>query len=202
MVSNSALVLHFIKHRHRNRMQGARRRRVAFARKQAKERAFFFVLLAMSCQFRFPSVRTVWMRERSGHWWEHVVQNFSLQDWLKNFRMSRATFVYLCGELKPRIDRTDTVMRKAIEVEKRVGMVLWFLATGTDYRTIGHLFGVSKSTVCLLVKEVCAAIVELLQMQYIRIPVGSALKAVISGFKNDYGFPQCAGAVDGTHIPI
>ena len=31
------------------------------------------------------------------------------------------------------------------------------------------------------------------------MPMGTALKVVVEGFKNDLGFPQCAGAVDGTH---
>ena len=68
--------------------------------------------------------------------------------------------------------------------------------------TIGHLFGVAKSTVCLVMKEVCKCIVRQLLSQYIQIPQGNALKEVVSGFASDYGFPQCAGAVDGTHIPI
>ena len=93
-------------------------------------------------------------------------------------------------------------MRKAIQPEKRVALTLWFLATGADYRTIGHLFGVAKSTVCVVTKEVCSCIVSLLLPQYIKIPKGSSLKKVVEGFFRDHGFPQCAGAVDGTHIPI
>ena len=33
-------------------------------------------------------------------------------------------------------------------------------------------------------------------------PTGAALREIVVGFKNDLGFPQCAGAVDGFHIPI
>ena len=51
-------------------------------------------------------------------------------------------------------------MTKAIPVEQRVALTLWFLSTNADYRTIGHLFGVSKSTVCIVTKEVCSAIVD------------------------------------------
>ena len=37
---------------------------------------------------------------------------------------------------------------------------------------------------------------------YIKVPTGDALKEVIYGFEHKWGFPQCGGAVDGTHIPI
>ena len=96
----------------------------------------------------------------------------------------------------------DTVMRKAVSTEKRVAITLWFLSTGADYRTIGHLFGVSKSTVCVVTKEVCAAIVEHLLPEYIKIPTGAALDENVRHFRVDHSFPQCVGAVDGTHIPI
>ena len=90
------------------------------------------------------------MKERSYYWWNHIVcLTFSAGDWLDNFRMSQATFVYVCNELRSAIERTDTEMRKAVPVEQRVALTLWFLATNADYRTIGHLFGVSKSSVCV-----------------------------------------------------
>ena len=48
----------------------------------------------------------------------------------------------------------------------------------------------------------CVVIVERLLPDYIKMPTGTALKVVVEKFKNDLGFPQCAGAVDGIHIPI
>ena len=47
----------------------------------------------------------------------------------------------------------DTNMSVVVVVEKHVAMALWFLASGADYRTIAHLFGVSKGLVCMAVKE-------------------------------------------------
>ena len=90
-------------------------------------------------------------------------------------------------------------MRKAVLVEQRVALTLWFLSTNADYRTIGHLFGVSKSTVCIVTKEVCAAIVDKLLRKYIRILGDEGLREVVDGFKSKLGFPQCAGDVDKTH---
>ena len=71
-----------------------------------------------------------------------------------------------------------------------------------DYRTIGHLFGVGLSTACVCVRDVCSVIVDLLAIRYIMIPSGQILQAVVDGFQSKWGFPQCVGAIDGSHIPI
>ena len=64
------------------------------------------------------------------------------------------SFYYLCDKLRPATARQDTKLRRAISVEKRVAITLWCLATCTEYRTIAHLFGVSRSTVCVIVHDV------------------------------------------------
>ena len=116
--------------------------------------------------------------------------------------MSQQTFLYLCNKLRLAIEKTDTVMRKAISVERRVALTLWFLATNADFRTVGHLFGISKASVCLVIKDVCAAIVRLLLPQYVSFPTDAKLRTVVDGFERKFGFPRCVGVVDGTHIPI
>ena len=62
--------------------------------------------------------------------------------------------------------------------------------------------GVGLSTVCVAVHDVCTAIVNNLLERYIKIPTGSDAQAVVDGFLCTWGFPQCFGAIDGTHIPI
>ena len=54
----------------------------------------------------------------------------------------------------------------------------------------------------MIVKDVCQAIVQLLLPKYIQIPTGDRLKAIVDGFESKWGFPQCVGAIDGSHIPI
>ena len=177
----------------RKRRAVMRRRR--FHEKQARERAIFAVFMSMAiCGLFTSSTRTMWTKTRSTDWWENVVNNDDF-NWNENFHMSRQTFDYLCTELKCQ----DTIMRKAIPLNKRVGIALWYMATNMDFRSLGHLFGVSKSTVCHIIKEVCAAIRYVLLPKYIKVPSGEALQHVMSGFKRRLGFPQCAGAVDGTH---
>ena len=116
--------------------------------------------------------------------------------------MSKETFAYLCHELKSSIRRQDTHMRSAITVEHRVAITLWCMATCIEYRTIGHLFGVGRSTVCMIIHDTCAAIVNVLTDKYISFPAGDNLKKVVERFKTKWEIPQCAGAIDGSHIPV
>lgn len=67
---------------------------------------------------------------------------------------------------------------------------------------IGHLFGVARCTVCVIVHDTCAAIVNVLLSEYIQFPTGNLLTSVIEGFKTKWNVPQCAGAIDGCHIPV
>ena len=60
-----------------------------------------------------------------------------------------------------------------------MAITLWRLASNADYRMIGHLFGVSKGSVCVINKEVCMAITTVLAPKYIRIPSGNNLKEVL-----------------------
>ena len=64
--------------------------------------------------------------------------------------------------------------------------------------TIANLFGVGKSTV----HDVCTAMDENILDKYVKIPADDDLQHVIDGFDNTSGFPNCAGAVDGTYTPI
>uniref|UniRef100_A0A1X7UN39 DDE Tnp4 domain-containing protein n=1 Tax=Amphimedon queenslandica TaxID=400682 RepID=A0A1X7UN39_AMPQE len=116
--------------------------------------------------------------------------------------MRKETFMYLCKELDKEVRKKDTHLRCAITVELRVAIIIWFLSTGTPYRVLAHLFGVSRSSICLIIRQVCTAIVKVLMRKYIKYPSGSALISVIDGFKAKCGFPNCGGAIDGSHIPI
>ncbi|XP_065892875.1 uncharacterized protein [Dysidea avara] len=139
----------------------------------------------------------------SNVWWNNVVlRTFNQQDWLDNFRMSKETFLYICSKLSPALARTDTLMRKCLSVERRVAVTIWSLATPIEYRTIAHLFGIARSTVCEIVHETCRCIVDVLLKEYIKFPTNNRLSTVVEEFKTKWGVPQCFGAIDGCHIPI
>ena len=116
--------------------------------------------------------------------------------------MSKETFVYICSKLSPALVRTDTVTRKCLSVEWRVAVTLWCLVTPTEYRTIAHLFGIARSTVCEIVHETCRSVVDVLLKEYIKFPTGNCMTSVVDEFKTKWGVPQCVGAIDVCHIPI
>ena len=93
-------------------------------------------------------------------------------------------------------------MREPIELERRVAVTIWRLATNVEYRTLGELFGLGSSTVGKIVLETCIAVAQHLLQVHVHLPTGQTLKQVICGFDAKSGFPQVAGAINGTHISI
>ena len=116
--------------------------------------------------------------------------------------MKKATFFFICEQLRPYLQKEDSNMRKAISVEKRLAIALWRLATGSYYKTIGYLFGISEASACRICDEVCSLVATKLLPRLIKFPEGAELDEVIEDFEKRWGFPQCAAAIDGSHIPI
>ena len=182
--------------------------REKFHRQQRKQRlAFVFVLCLMFniliSRQNETRERLIWCKERSKHFWNWTVKYvFKTNDWCENFRMRKETFEFLCNRLRNYITKQCTNMSQPISVEERVAVTLWYLSAGSGFRTVAWLFGISKSSVCTIVRETCDAIVQVLQKQMIKLPKGDMLDRVIEGFEFKWGFPNCVGAVDGTHIPV
>ena len=53
-----------------------------------------------------------------------------------------------------------------------------------------------------IVVETCNAIATHLLPKYVTIPGRDKLKEIVDGFETCLGFPQAAGAIDGTHITM
>ncbi|CAM4681782.1 unnamed protein product [Lepidochelys kempii] len=112
--------------------------------------------------------------------------------------MRKATFMELCDLLSPALRCKNTKMRAALKVEKRVAIALWKLAMPDSYRSVGNQFGVGKSTVGTAVMQVANAIKDLLISRVVTL---GNVQVIVDDFAA-MGFPNCGGAIDGTHIPI
>ena len=116
--------------------------------------------------------------------------------------MSKESFLLLCTELHPFLSKQTTHLRTPIFVEKRVAVTLHYLADEGRYWKVANAFEISKASVSLIVREVCT-LITFLWPKYIKVPTTEeeVLKAV-EQFEQNFGFPQCLGAIDGTHIFI
>ena len=59
-----------------------------------------------------------------------------------------------------------------------------------------------QDVLCVIVHDTCAAIVSVLFDQYIKFPNGNELERVVKGFEEKWNMVQCAGAIDGSHVPV
>ncbi|XP_073491291.1 uncharacterized protein [Aquarana catesbeiana] len=100
------------------------------------------------------------------------------------------------------MEKQNTNFRASLPVRKRVAIALWKLATNSEYRSIGHLFGVSNSSVCRCVQDFCKAVCTLLAPEIVHFLDREKLKDMADYFENGWGLTQCVGAIDGSHIPI
>lgn len=144
--------------------------------------------------------RSVWCVERSTDWWERVVLGtYTDRQWIDDFRMTKNTFFLLCRQLRPYVTKKQSKFCKTISHVHRVEIAVYQFASGANFRTVGNLFGVSRATVCLAVHSVTNAITDNLLPVFVKFPEGERLQQVVNGFEQKYGFPQCVGAIDGTH---
>jgi hypothetical protein len=118
--------------------------------------------------------------------------------------MSKPGFTKLCNLLKPFIERKVTNMRTPISVEKQLAITLYYLSDEGRYRKVANAFGISRSSVSLIIRRVCYVRThDLGPNLYIKLPQSEEeVKTLSSKFYVKHGFPQCLGAIDGTHIFI
>ena len=80
-------------------------------------------------------------------------------------------------------------------------IALRFLASGSFLQVIGDTFGVDKSTVSRVVRDVCLALSRKRDM-FIRWPSNQEKETVKNGFYDVASFPGVIGCMDCTHIRI
>lgn len=81
-------------------------------------------------------------------------------------------------------------------------MLLRYLATGSFLLTIADFTGVSESSACRYIHQVCRAIARF-RSKFIYFPRNAVdMRNVVTEFYSRCKFPKVIGAVDCTHIKI
>ena len=68
---------------------------------------------------------------------------------------------------------------------------------------MANAFGIGRSTVSTIIKEVTELISKKLGPKLIKFPTTTEkVEKSVNLFYKQHGFPQCLGAIDGTHVNI
>ena len=117
--------------------------------------------------------------------------------------MSKDSLYKLADQLRPYIEGQDTIMRSAVDVKKQVALTLYYLSNEGRMRKTANAFGMSRQVVSKIVRKVCKAITLYLGPIYIKLPASdSEVEQHVKNFHKAHGFPQCLGAIDGTHLKL
>ena len=57
------------------------------------------------------------------------------------------TFLKFCDKLENALVPSPRTVEEPLDVQKKVAIAIYWLASTAEYRTVGNLFGVGKSTV-------------------------------------------------------
>ena len=70
---------------------------------------------------------------------------FSGDQWMEIFRMTKATFEISCDDLRPSFPDQARSVREPLQLDRRVAIAVYWMASSAEYRTIANLFDVGKT---------------------------------------------------------
>jgi len=112
-------------------------------------------------------------------------------------------FEELSARLGPRIEGTDTWMRKALTPELKLAITLRHLVTGDSYRSLMYGFRVAHNAISLIVRQVYRAITDEYAQEVISTPTTpEEWLQIADQFGASWQFYHTLGALDGKHMAI
>ena len=149
--------------------------------------------------------RTCWIKAgQTSAWWKKFQENeVPASEWKDNFRMTKQSFHELCEIVHPHLVKKTTRFRVPVSADTQVAIFLYYISDEGRYRKVANAFGLSRSTVSITIFKVGGVIVAILGPMYMKLPTTEDdVRDLVDNFQSVHGFPQCLGAIDGTHIEI
>ncbi|XP_018374505.1 PREDICTED: uncharacterized protein LOC108768541 [Trachymyrmex cornetzi] len=117
-------------------------------------------------------------------------------------RESRRKSSYSEMDRRVQLSRVQLGATRPHSVELRLAVTLSFLAHSDSINSKAWEFRIGRSTVYIIVHEVCRALWLGLQPTFLPEPDKQRWSKVAEGFFEKWQFPNCLGALDGKHIRI
>ncbi len=112
-------------------------------------------------------------------------------------------FQEMVERLTPIISKQDTNYHKTLDLGLKVAITLHYMATGDSSKRLWYGFRVAYNTICLLIAEACAAIVEAYHKKVILTPTTPEDWMVIANNNSRmWQYHHYLGAIDGKYVPI
>ena len=94
------------------------------------------------------------------------------QSHFRYLRMSKERFDILLSQVGPLLAKRHyySPHRAEIPPAERLAVTIRYLATGNSQVSLSFNFRMGRSTVCMIVRETCKALWEILQPLYVRVP--------------------------------
>lgn len=150
--------------------------------------------------------RSCWFKPgRSDQWWIKMINGEAPDEfWLKNFRMTKESFLELEAELKPYISpNPNSPNHRSLSSAKKLAVTLYYLKDTGSLIMTANAFGIAVCTVSAVVVEVSSVISKVLGPKYLHLPVDeNEMRKKVCEFETKFGIVQAFGCIDGTHIPI
>jgi hypothetical protein len=142
------------------------------------------------------------MKPRSTTWFcKFLIEQYDDDQWLENFRMTKASVFSLANLLWPLIEKKDTNYRSVVPVVVLVVASFFKLTQSCSLQICMEMFAIGKSTMCVILRDFVQAVNVLLRVE-ISWLTGQPLLDTMRDFQDLCGLLAIVGAIDETHINI
>jgi hypothetical protein len=150
-----------------------------------------------------PRLQSIWMIEQNRNFtFTQLLGNYTPSLFRQHTKLHRSIFHYLCSIVAPSLVREDIHLKESISLETRVAISLSRLSIGNTLQMYGEVYGISRSSASIIIREFCTTIKKHLKPLVIRKQIESSLRAMAAEFEKLHRIPYIIGTIDGSHIPI
>lgn len=108
-----------------------------------------------------------WIKRRDTHGASAMLlRELAVEDskeYMSFLRLTPDNFDILLDLISPKITKKDTQLRDALPARLKLEVTLAYLATGNSFRSLHHMFRVSRAAMTMFIPEVCDAISDSLK---------------------------------------